>query len=370
MTGPASNDAPAASTSAAVAAVRDALAAAGADAFVHAARADDPDLRYLLGSTPPDGPCAVVVDDDPVAFAPPPDRDGLAFDGAVRGVERVGAAAAARIDGADTVLAPRHLPHDVALRVEGTGADLVSTGALRDARARKTAAERERTAAVAAAAERGVERVRTRLAAATVDADGTLSLDGEALDADRLWRAAAAALGESVTAARLAGDAGAGPGATAVTSPDDPLRPGTPVVVTATPRGRDGYHAVLARTAAVDPEGGWERRAHVGVEAARRAALDAAEPGASVARIREDLAGELGAFGLSPPGDARLVHGVGLARHEAPRPSDADLEPGHVLVVAPAAADEGRRVALADTLVVTDAGIEVLTDAPTRLTVE
>ncbi|MFB6156945.1 MAG: aminopeptidase P family protein, partial [Haloferacaceae archaeon] len=63
-----------------------------------------------------------------------------------------------------------------------------------------------------------------------------------------------------------------------------------------------------------------------------------------------------------------LVHGVGLARHEAPLPgSGADLEPGHALAVAPAAARDGRRVALADTLVVTDDGVDLLTDAPTQL---
>ncbi|MFB6159954.1 MAG: aminopeptidase P family protein, partial [Haloferacaceae archaeon] len=44
--------------------VADAVAAADAVAFVHAGRAGDPDLRYLLRTPLPDEPCAYLLPRD------------------------------------------------------------------------------------------------------------------------------------------------------------------------------------------------------------------------------------------------------------------------------------------------------------------
>jgi Xaa-Pro aminopeptidase len=165
---------------------------------------------------------------------------------------------------------------------------------------------------------------------------------------------------------------GVAPGATDVRAPADPLRPDDPVVVTAAPRGPSGYHARLTRTLTVDGAGGPARRAHVACEAARRVAIDTVAVGTPVARVREEVVAELAAFGVEPPDGLRVVHGVGLARHEAPLPDEGTtLAPGHTVVVAPAARvpERGATVRLADVLVVGADDTELLTDVPTGVTV-
>ncbi|MFB6161290.1 MAG: M24 family metallopeptidase, partial [Haloferacaceae archaeon] len=145
---------------------------------------------------------------------------------------------------------------------------------------------------------------------------------------------------------------------------------GDPVVVTVTPRGPGGYHARLSRTLAADGAVGAARRAHVACEAARRVAIDALEPGEPVDGVREEVVAELGAFGVEPVADAPVVHGVGLARREAPRPGEgATLEPGHVVAVAPAARvpDGPGTVRLADLVLVEADGPTLLTDVATGL---
>jgi Xaa-Pro aminopeptidase len=224
------------------------------------------------------------------------------------------------------VLAPRAVAHDAALRLEAAGFDLVSTGALAAARARKGATERDRIAAVARTATAAVAAVRAGPA-----------------DVEAAVRAGARAV------------AGVEPGATPgveVASAGD-LR-----VVRAAPRGPAGYRAVCARTLAPGADGGWERRAHVACESARRVAVETVAPGVDLAEVRAELLGELSAFGLAPPPEAVPVHGIGLAARERPRGADATLAAGHVLVVrAAAAAETGpERVVLADTVAVTDEG--------------
>ncbi len=222
------------------------------------------------------------------------------------------------------MLAPRAVAHDAALRLEAAGFDLVSTGALAAARARKGATERDRIAAVA------------RTATATVAAVRAGPADVEA--AVRTGARAAAGT-----------EPGATPGVQVASAGD--LR-----VVRATPRGPAGYRAVCARTLAPGADGGWERRAHVACESARRVAVETVAPGVDLAEVRAELLGELSAFGLAPPPEAVAVHGIGLTARERPRTADATLAAGHVLVVrAAAAAETGpERVVLADTVVVTD----------------
>ena len=243
----------------------------------------------------------------------------------------------------DRVLAPRAVAHDAALRLEAAGFDLVSTGALAAARANKRVAECDRIATVAGAATTAVGAVR-----------------GAPADREEAARAGArAALVEP----------GLTPGVEVATAGD--LR-----VVRAAPRGPAGYNAVCTRTLASSADGGWERRAHVACESARRAAVETVAPGVGLAEVRAELLGELSAFGLAPPPGAVPVHGIGLAARERPLADDAALAAGQVLVLRAAAAAEARpeRVVLADTVVVTDEsspagddGARMLTDAPTGL---
>jgi Xaa-Pro aminopeptidase len=213
--------------------------------------------------------------------------------------------------------------HDAALRLEAAGFGLVSTEALATARARKGAAERDRIAAVARTATAAVAAVRAAPA------------DGETAGA----RAAAEA------------EPGGSPGVGVTTAGERRL-------VRAAPRGPAGYRAVCTRTLAPDADGGWERRAHVACESARRVAVETVAPGVELAEVRAELLGELSAFGLAPPPETVPVHGIGLAARERPRGADATLAAGHVLVVrAAAAAETGpERVVLADTVAVTEEG--------------
>jgi len=301
--------------------------------FVHAGRAGDPDLRWLVGaSLPPEPCCYVCLDGEPTLFAPP------GADVAAAGVERRDdpTAAVAEALSGGTVRAPRHLPHDAALRVERAGCDLRSTTAVADARARKDGDERAALRAAAGAADAGVERAREALGEVT----GGEAADGDG--AERLRRAVAGAV--------------AGAGATPRVGIEGTPAPGVPVAVDAGARV-DGYHARTCRTLVAAGDGGAARRAHVACESALRVAAAEATPGTDVDRLASEVRAELASFGVRPA-DAAPVAGTGLARREAPRVgSGAALAAGNALVVAPAARvpEADSVVRLADTLVV-DAG--------------
>lgn len=312
--------------------------------FVHAGRAGDPDLRWLVDAPLPPEPCGYAcVGGEPTLFVPP------GADVAVTGVERHDdpATAAAEALPAETVYAPRHLPHDAALRVERAGSDLRSTTAVADARARKDDGERAALAAAATAADAGIERGRETLGGVTGDgADGCDATEP-------LRRGVAGAVAEA--------------GATPRVRIDGTPAPGAPVVVDVDARV-DGYHARTARTLVAAGEGGAARRAHVACESALRVAAGEATPGTDVDWLTSEVRAELGSFGVDPPTDVTLVAGTGLARREAPRVgSDAALAPGNVLVVAPAARvpEAASVVRLADTLLVGEEGTERLTAAAT-----
>lgn len=312
--------------------------------FVHAGHAGDPDLRWLVDAPLPPEPCGYVcVGGEPTLFAPP------GADVAVAGVERHEdpATAVAEALPAETVCAPRHLPHDAALRVERAGSGLRSTTAVADARAQKDGDERAALAAAAAAADAGVERAREALGEAAGDgADGHDATE-------RLRRGVAGAV--------------AGAGATPRVRVDGTPAPGDPVVVDAGARV-GGYHARTARTLVAAGDGGAVRRAHVACESALRVAAGEATPGTDVDWLTSEVRAELGSFGVEPPADVTLVAGTGLARREAPRVgSGTTLAPGNALVVAPAARvpEAASVVRLADTLLVGEEGTERLTAAET-----
>jgi Xaa-Pro aminopeptidase len=86
----------------------------------------------------------------------------------------------------------------------------------------------------------------------------------------------------------------------------------------------------------VEGEGGWERRAHVALEAAFRAGRErlaaALGGGDETAKgVAREVAAELTAYGFD---DATVaVHGVGLAAVEAPRDDDP-IETGGAVAIA------------------------------------
>jgi Xaa-Pro aminopeptidase len=151
------------------------------------------------------------------------------------------------------------------------------------------------------------------------------------------------------------------------------LQPGDLVVVDAGARV-DGYHADMTRTFLVAAEPmPWQAEVHGVVASAQAAATQAYRPGAdrrgidAVARERIERAwlGDRFTHGLG--------HGVGLEIHEAPMigaRSTGTISADMVITVEPGVYLPGRGgVRIEDTLVVTDAGPRILTEAPRELRV-
>jgi Xaa-Pro aminopeptidase len=317
--------------------------------FVHVGRAGDPDLRWLVDAPLPPEPCAYLFDSEPTLYASPgADLAGVAGH-VVETAEDPSLALVAALSESGVVRAPRHLPHDAALRVEQGGHDLRSTTAVVEARAQKDESEQTALAAGTSAARAGVERAREALSAGP---DGLLTVadpgdESNQSTAERLRRRIAS----SVAAA----------GATPAVRVEGTFRVGAPVVVDASARV-DGRWARVARTLIVGGDGGAVRRAQVAAESALRVAASEASAGTEVDWLADEVRAELGSFGVQPAG-ARVIAGTGLARREAPLVgTGAALETGNVLVVAPAAQvpDGEAVVRLADTLVVEESGARVL----------
>jgi Xaa-Pro aminopeptidase len=392
----------------------DALAARlhGADAvaLVHVGDRFDDDLRYLTRFSGPDRDYAFVLVEDravlcaPALFDEQAEReflaagpDGETIDREVR-TEGTGDPAGARaaaalddlLDGPGTVLVPRHLPHDAAVYLERAGYDIASTRAIAEARAKKTDAELACLRFAQRAAARGMTRAEAILEAATRggggDGDGTgdeggtgdetaLRWEGAPLTTERLRREVNAELARA--GATDAGNTVIGAGPTCADlhfAGDAPIRAGETVLLDISPRGPHGYYGDLSRTFVVDGDGGWERRAHVAVEAARRAALKTLEPGVPAGRVHEETAAEIAAYGFEIGRTDRgfthgTGHGVGLSLHEAPSlRSDAPLEPGTVVTIEPGVYDpEIGGVRIEDLVVVTADGYELLAEYPRSL---
>ncbi|MFB6167964.1 MAG: M24 family metallopeptidase [Haloferacaceae archaeon] len=317
--------------------------------FVHVGRAGDPDLRWLVDAPLPPESCAYLFDDEPTLYAPQAASTDL---GAVAGrvVETADDPTLALVDALPdgAVCAPRHVPHDAALRVERAGHDLRSTTAVAEARAQKDERERAALSRAARAARAGVERAREVLSAG---ADGELAVTGDEREDESAVERLRRQVASGVAAA----------GATPAVGVDGPFRAGAPVVVDASARV-DGRWARLARTLVVGGDGGAVRRTQVAAESALRVAAGEATPGTEVDWLAAEVRAELGSFGVEPVGQ-RVVAGTGLARREAPLVgTDAALETGHALVVAPAGRvpETDAAVRLANTLVVGEDRARVL----------
>lgn len=320
--------------------LRDAVADSDAAAFVHVGAG--PTRRYLVGA--PAGPrrdALVYVDGDLILC--PPHAVDPAFEGKVRPSSAPpGDRAVAVLDEygvSGPVLAPEHVPHGAAARIEAAGYDLTASDAVAAARETKSDAERADVAAAGAAAVAGVDRARGRLA-------------GDVPAASDLRRETAVAVVR----------AGADPVEIAVSAPSDPPAPAEPIVIRVV-AAVDGYHALVARTVVPDPAGGWERRAHVAAEGALAGVKRQLDPGTTPAAARAEAVAELGAYGFEDVSAA--VHGVGLERRERPT-GDAELPAGAVLAVTLGATHEGGTVTLGDTVAVGDE-TATLTDAATAL---
>lgn len=366
----------------------EAVAERDAAAFVHVGDRTDDNLQYLTRFGGPDRPYAFVflpagsdretsrtVLCAPALFGEQAERE---FPGEAVRTAGVGnpageraAAVLADADAEGTVLVPQDIPHDAAVYLESAGYEVTATDAVADARRTKTETEIDRHRWVQRAAALGMARAETILAEATVD-DGGLYWNGERLTTEHLRRRVNAVM--SAAGVTDAGNSVIGSGATAADLHyvgDDDIDAGETVLLDLSPRGPEGYYADITRTFAVESTGGWERRAYVACEAARNAALEEVEAGASAGTVHEEAAAELAAHGFRIDSDEvgfthSTGHGVGVSLHEAPSLSgETTLRAGDVVTVEPGVYDSAEGgVRLEDLIVVREDGYELLQPYP------
>lgn len=136
----------------------------------------------------------------------------------------------------------------------------------------------------------------------------------------------------------------------------------------------DGYHADMTRTFVVgaEPEP-WQSDLHGAVLQAQSAGREALRPSAGARDVDGAARGALEALGLGERFTHGLGHGVGLQIHEPPflgPRATGSISAGMAITVEPGAYLPGRGgVRIEDTLVVTDAGARVLTEAARALRV-
>jgi Xaa-Pro aminopeptidase len=135
-----------------------------------------------------------------------------------------------------------------------------------------------------------------------------------------------------------------------------------------------GYHADCTRTVVVGAEpAGWQREIHALVRAAQQAGRDALAPGVSAQVVDSAARDVITAAGYGDQFSHGLGHGVGLEIHEAPLlgySAKDRLADRTLVTVEPGVYLPGRGgVRIEDTLVVRDAGPELLTNSSRELLV-
>lgn len=378
----------------------DALEAAldecGVDALVIDADGDDPDQFYLTDFDAPDPfialfDGAVILLFDRGLELARARRESRAS--AVHTVESVAGEDADRGTALATVCDQRDIqsvgvesrfPIATADTLREAGLDLtVGVDPIADQRAIKGPDEREAIERAQRVTERAIEAGVATIREADIDASGRLVRDGDVLTSERVRSAIHRTLvraGCTPTDTIVAGGADAG-------DPHErgsgPLRAGEPIVIDVFPRDdASHYHADTTRTVvsgeASDRIAEWHRI----VDEARRAAIDAIEPGVSGESVHDAASAVVESAGIptlrtDPETETGFTHstghGVGLAVHEAPRlGTDAGtLDAGQVVTVEPGIYDPSvGGVRVEDLVVVTENGCRNLTRLPTALAVD
>jgi Xaa-Pro aminopeptidase len=252
--------------------------------------------------------------------------------------------------------------------------------AVERARAVKTDEEVEYVRAAQRANEAAIGAAEAAIRNADV-VDGVLHADGEPLTSESVQRTIEATLLEHGCALDEAIVACGADAADPHDRGSGPLRADDPIVVDVFPRSKaTGYHADTTRTflrgEASETVEAWFDI----VDRARRAAIDAVEPGVTGASVHDAACEVIEDAGLptlreDPTTETGFIHstghGVGLDVHERPRiaPDGEELEPGHVITIEPGLYDpDVGGVRIEDLLVVTPSGAENLTDYPISLT--
>jgi len=375
-----------------------------ADGFLIYAAGDDSDQRYLSGFDAPDPFLTLYTPDrvsllvsaleygrarstaraDEVVRQSTYDFRALANEhGPREGRARAIAAFLADRD-VERVVAPERFPLGLAdrLRERGVAISVAARDALGEIRAVKRESEIEHVREAQRANEAALAAAEDLLRASEA-VDGALRLDGEPLTSERVKEEIevtllrhGCGLDETIVACGRAAadphDRGSGP-----------LAPDEPIIVDVFPRDKaSGYHADMTRTFVVGDPDETVREWFDLTDRARRAALDAVEPGATGAEVHAAACDVYEAAGLptlrsDPQTETGFIHstghGVGLDVHEAPSvsPDGEELKPGNVITIEPGLYDPAvGGVRIEDLVVVTEDGYENLTDYPIDLVVD
>jgi Xaa-Pro aminopeptidase len=132
-----------------------------------------------------------------------------------------------------------------------------------------------------------------------------------------------------------------------------------------------GYNAELERTLVIGPPTDEMRRLYEHTVAAQQVAFDTLRPGVTCADVDEAVLGYFRENDLLPNWRQHVGHAIGLRNHEAPFLDIGDrtrIEPGMVFTIEPGVySSELGGCRNSDTVVVTEDGIEILTDYPRDL---
>lgn len=143
------------------------------------------------------------------------------------------------------------------------------------------------------------------------------------------------------------------------------------MLVTETAAPVYGYNAELERGMIIGAPTDDQRRWFEHTVAAQQVAFDAIRPGATCAEVDSAVLGYFDDQGIRSLWAQHTGHAIGLRNHEAPFLDLGDftvIEPGMVFTVEPGVYVEGvGGFRHSDTVVVTDDGIEILTDYPRDL---
>ncbi len=242
-------------------------------------------------------------------------------------------------------------------------AELVATeGLVEELRKVKDAGEVERMAEAARIADEALARVRHRLAESPTEQDFALELDFE------MRRGGASA--PSFDTIVASGPNGAKPHH----RPSDRRIGAGELVVVDFGAVVDGYCSDMTRTLCVgEPASATARRMVDVVAASQRAGVEAVRAGVEGKGVDEVCRTVIADAGWAEAFLHSTGHGVGLEIHEDPRVSSAStdtLVAGHVVTVEPGVyLPEHGGVRIEDTMVVTDEGCIVLTNATKELAV-
>ncbi|ERH02190.1 MAG: Xaa-pro aminopeptidase [Halonotius sp. J07HN6] len=382
----------------------DYLADRDADAYLIDADSDDPSQRYLSGFDAPDpfvscyheGGLALLVsgleygravDESRAATVERPtdyDRKQLVEEYGPTEAEHRVLARFLDDKGVDSVLVPERFPLSTAdgLREQGVSVAIDTDDPLVELRATKTSTELDYVRDAQAANEGAMAAAESLLAAATVDSDRHLVLDGEPLTSERVKHEIEATLLEDGCGLDSTIVAGGEQAADPHDRGSGPLPADAPIIVDIFPQDKTtGYHADMTRTFCVGDPSDTHREWYNLTSAALDAALDTVEAGASGAEVHAaacEVYEDAGhpTLRADPSTETGFIHstghGVGLAVHEYPRlsPTGGDLEAGQVITVEPGLYDPAvGGVRIEDIVVVTEAGYENLTDYPREFVV-